>query len=446
MDSSAAIDDLTGLQGRGGWLEKAQSILSSDESHKVIFYIDLDRFKFVNDSLGHDAGDVVLRKAAETLITQVAPELDLVGRMGGDEFVILLTSPLSVARAEDIANNIIHHLSQPISIDTSEVEIGASIGISHYPKDSTSLEELLKFSDLAMYRAKHSGRNQQVTFHELMIKKIKYRREIQTYIRKALKEGTLNPVFQPIIDTRKQQMVSVELRIDCNESDGLYGLEQEELFNIADESQVAVELGEWMFDQSLQFLIEMQEAQEEIEIITPIRPGHFQQKNFVSWLSQRLEEAQVPPEHLVLQFSDQVFNSMRFPVQRRLHALSNLGVLIAVQNFGTGQLSPMKLHDWPISQVHLSYAFVSEMTVKNSIASMTAALIQMGLMLNKQVVACGVSSLEQQAMLYSHQCYLMQGPLFGENLTQSELEKQRFETLNDLNYLDDDYLDDMDEF
>lgn len=446
MIENANKDDLTELYCRADWLKIAQAELHKDDVHKTLFYIDLDRFKFVNDSLGHDAGDIILKNAAQIIQSKVDSQADFVGRIGGDEFVALLTSPHSVAHARDIANSIIQDLCQPVLIDTTEVEIGASIGLAHYPNDSKTLDQLLKYADLAMYRAKHSGRNQMVSFHKLMIEKINYRRQIQAYLRRALKEESLTPVFEPIFDTRKQQLAAVELRVDCSQSKGLLGLEQEELFSIADESQVAIELGQWMFEQSVQFLTDMQGVKGDLEVITSVRPTHFQQNGFVDWLMQTVENAQVAPERLVLQFSDSALNTMRFPVQRRLQELSNQGLLIAVQNFGTGQLSPLKLHDWPIHQVHLSYAFVSEMTVKNSIASMTAALIQMGLMLNKRVVANGVGSLEQQAMLYSHQCYLMQGPLFGENLSAFELETMHIESLNDLGNFDNDYLNELDDY
>lgn len=198
---TASIDGLTQLANRSGWLQAAEAALLKDKDHKVMFFIDLDRFKFVNDSLGHDAGDLILKNAAELIQSEVNCEVDLVGRMGGDEFVALLSDSKSVAFAEDIANQIIYNLSQPVLVNDTEVEIGASIGISHFPKDANKLEELIKFADLAMYRAKHSGRNQQVSFHEQMVKKIKYRRDVQMSIRKALKEETLVPMFQPIFAT-----------------------------------------------------------------------------------------------------------------------------------------------------------------------------------------------------------------------------------------------------
>jgi len=445
MDTSsnnAAIDGLTCLANRSGWLNRADTLLQQDESHKVVFYIDLDRFKFVNDSLGHDAGDFILKNAAKMIQEEIDITHDLAGRLGGDEFVILLTAPESVSKVEEIANNIIQQLSQPVLIETTEVEIGASIGIAHFPKDSQNLTQLLKYADLAMYRAKHSGRNQQVSFHEQMVKKIKYRRDIQMLLRKALKEETLNAVYQPVFDSQKEASVAAELQVDCLSSEGLQSIEQDELFSIADESQVAVQLSEWMFEQGLEFLNTIQETGQELDLIFPVRPSHFHQKTFVSWLTDLLDDYQVPADNVVLQLNDHCLNAQRFPVEKQLQALSRLGVVLAVHNFGTGQLSPLKLHDWPIDQLHLSSLFISEMTAKRSISSMTAALIKMGLMLNKKVIAYGVTTHEQQALLSSFQCYLMQGPLFGEAVDATEFENNR---LNSRQYQEDGYFNEFDQ-
>lgn len=424
-----SLDGLTQVYNRAGWLKAAKKAIQPNSQNKSLLFIDLDRFKFVNDSLGHDAGDELLIQVAKIIKDQVHWPEDLVGRMGGDEFVILLQHSESVAQVDSLASEIIRLVSQPISLQNAEVEIGASIGVSQYPQDSSDLTQLLKYADLAMYRAKHSGRNQTVVFQQQMIKKIEYRRQVQSELRKALKDETLELKYQPIFDQQSEQPFAVDVSISTESNPKLYTLEQEELFSIADESQVSIQLSEWLVEQSLASLSNMEECELELSIVVPIRPNHFHQKSFVDWLAEQLEVYNIAPERLVLQLNDQCLNVQRFPVEKQLNALSRLGIELAVQNYGSGNLSPLKLHDWPIDQLNLSPVFVAEITNKKSMESMAAALIKMGNMLNKKVVAYGVCTLEQQAFLMSHQCYLMQGPLLCEPLPENEVEMKCLATM-----------------
>jgi len=198
------LDSLTQMPNRAGWLAMVEDELHTGNTSKAILFIDLDRFKWVNDSLGHDAGDELLQLVSESLksVLQEASvnvnkpcSINIPGRMGGDEFVVLLQGTESVVQVEEIANRIVDVISQPIALKEAEVEIGASIGIASYPQDSTNLNELLKFADLAMYRAKHSGRNQVVFYQPEMIRQIEFRRNKQFAIRKALKEESLTLDF-----------------------------------------------------------------------------------------------------------------------------------------------------------------------------------------------------------------------------------------------------------
>ncbi len=440
------LDGLTGVANRSGWLQAAESVLSKDTEPKIVLYIDLDRFKFVNDSLGHQAGDTVLKQAVSVIQKAVNSQLDIIGRLGGDEFVALLSAPESIEQSERIANQMVSQISKPILIDQTEVEIGASIGVAHFPRDSHNLEQLLKFADLAMYRAKHSGRNQVVSFHQQMIKQIEYRRSVQMQLRKALHEELLEANYLPTYNTQSGEAVSVELTVNCNQLDLLSNIDQAELFSIIDDSQVAILLSEWMFSQGLSFLQKIQEKGLELDLVIPVRPSHFHQNGFVDWLSEEIEDYQVVPENVVIKLNDYCLNVQRFPVEKQLQTLNLLGVEVAVHNYGTGQISPLKLHDWPINQLNLSSVFVQEANSKRSIASMTEALIKMGYMLNKRVVAYGVSSIEQYDFLNSHQCYLMQGPYLAEPMSESDFELDQLNVNHELEDSLLSKLDDMDDY
>ncbi|WEJ62484.1 putative bifunctional diguanylate cyclase/phosphodiesterase [Thiomicrorhabdus lithotrophica] len=425
------LDSLTQMPNRAGWLAMAEEALEKNSANKAVLFIDLDRFKWVNDSLGHDAGDELLQLVSESIKSVLqepsvnlnnSVSINIPGRMGGDEFVALLQGVESVVQVEEVANRIVDVISQPISLKEAEVEIGASIGVASYPQDSKNLNDLLKYADLAMYRAKHSGRNQVVFYQPEMIRQIEFRRDKQFAIRKALKEGSLSLDFQPIHDYKQQEIIAIEAILNLENSPSLSALDYAEVFSIADESQVAIQLSEWMIEEGLEFIQRLDKSELNISLVTPVRPSHFHQKTFADWLAERLESYELTPENLVLSLNDTCLNVQRFPVEKQLKALSKLGVEVAVQSFGSGNLSPLRLHDWPIDRLHLSSMFVTEITQKRSMESMAIALIQMGLTLNKQVIAYGVRTAEQQAFLSSHQCNLMQGPYFGEPLTAAEME------------------------
>ncbi len=431
------IDALTQIANRAGWLTFAQDCLESqtgsDTNHlKAVLFIDLDRFKWVNDSLGHDAGDRLLQKVArliESCLVLEGEQADRVGRFGGDEFVVLVQHPSSIARLDALSNAIVKCLSQPICLhrsascdESTEVEIGASIGVSYYPQDARELEALLKYADLAMYRAKHSGRNQVVFYKPEMMRQIEQRRQVQVQLRKALKQQQLTLDYLPVFDTQSQEMVAIEAKLNFAECAELMNLDAVQLLSIAEESQVGVVLGEWMVAETIRFCAQLQQEGVEIACAIEIRPCHFQQKEFVNWLTELLDDYGVPPELVILSLSEGCLNSQRFSVMAHLTELSKLGVDIAIRSFGAGNWSLLRLHDWPIDRLSLSPRFVQEVSHNKVIATLTATLIEMGLTLNKKVIACGVSSAEQVAFLNSYGCYLMQGPYLSEALSEVDIE------------------------
>ena len=430
------IDALTQIPNRAGWLTAVQKSLDLSASQKgiqakAVLFIDLDRFKWVNDTLGHDAGDELLVIIADLLTSLIDLEGDLpdiAGRFGGDEFVLLLQSPESMSCLDSLANKIVDLVSQPICLqkitgsEMVEVEIGASVGIASYPQDGLALDDLLKQSDLAMYRAKHSGRNQVVFYKPEMMRQIERRRHIQSQLRTALKEETLSLAYRPKYDCLSQSVMAIEGELDLENSPALAGLDVADLLSIADESQVSIKLGEWMIQQALAFNRKLAQLGLEVLIVLEVRPNHFQQKEFVNWLSAQLDRYDVPAELLVLSLNEACLNGQRFPVVNQLKALSLLGVEIAIQDFGAARGSLLRLHDWPIDRLHLSSRFVQQIGQSGSMDAMTGALIRMGQALNKKVAAYGVTSAEQVEFLNSHQCYLMQGSFFSEAFSESQIE------------------------
>ncbi|MCF6254273.1 MAG: EAL domain-containing protein [Thiomicrorhabdus sp.] len=447
---TAQIDALTQLLNRVGWLTAVQATIDAGEASqcrdvKAALFIDLDRFKWVNDSLGHDAGDLLLQKVSrliESCLMLEGDQADISGRFGGDEFVVWVQHPKSIASLDELCNTIVKRLSQPICLsnshcdESSEVEIGASIGVSYYPNDAVDIEALLKLADLAMYRAKHSGRNQVVFYQPEMMRQIEWRRQVQVQLRKALKQQQLTLNYQPVFDSKHQEVVALEATLNLENCPALMGMDVMEVMSIAESSQVGVVLGEWMVTEVIRFNHQLLQVGVEVACSIEIRPCHFQQKEFVDWLSERLDEYELPPELLIASLSEQCLNSQRFSVLNHLTALSHLGVEIAIRSFGEGNWSLLRLHDWPIDQLNLSSRFVREMTSNRTLSAMTGSLIEMGLTLNKKVVACGVSSAEQIAFLNSLGCFLVQGPYLCEALSAEAMEvyllQNRVENMSEL--------------
>ncbi len=443
------IDALTQLFNRAGWLSEVEESLAVKESAsdvRAALFIDLDRFKWVNDSLGHGAGDLLLQKVArliESCVNLEGVRSDKVGRFGGDEFVVWVQHPDSLACLDEVANRIVRSLSQPICLmdaccdENTEVEIGASIGVARYPQDAQEIEGLLKLADLAMYRAKHSGRNQVVFYRPEMIQQIEKRRQIQIRLRKALRQQRLALEYLPLFDTKNQTVVAIEAKLSTDAYPELEGVEIDQLLSIADESQVGVALGEWMIQETICFSGQLLQEDLEVSCAIEVRPNLFQQKEFVNWLAELLETHNVPPESLIILLSDGCLNSQRFSTLSQLTLLSKLGVEIAVRSFGSGSWPLLRLYDWPIDRLGLNPRFVQEMTNNRKMSAMTGSLIEMGLALNKKVIARGITSAEQVAFLNSYGCFLMEGPYLKEALSKEEMEAYLLQGLlmNDLESL-----------
>ncbi len=437
LDSLLQLDPLTQLPNRAGWMQATQLAFSqaqqsSSAQTKAIFFIDLDRFKWVNDTLGHEAGDQLLTEVTARLLGQVdlqAKSPDLIGRIGGDEFVALIQSPHSVAQLEQVAQNMIDVLSESISLKSGEADIGASIGISRFPQDGTQIDDLLALADLAMYRAKHSGRNQYVLYNPEMTHQIKRRQGLQSQIRDALRNETFQLRFRPVYQTQTQQGVALHARLSGG-GEALQQLEPDELYAISDESQLGVKLGQWFIKACLDFLEEMNEYGFDIPIIIDVRPGHFQQRNLVDWLEEQLEIREIAAEQLILAMNERCLNSNRFAVHQQLQLLNKLGCELAAQDFARGQWSLHQLHEWPISQLHLSPFFVQSMVQNRSSEALAEAVLNLGHILNKKVVAYGVNSAEQYAFLKSYRCDWVMGNLLGSKLEADEVVHEISSRLN----------------
>jgi len=285
-----------------------------------------------------------------------------------------------------------------------------------------------------------------VLYNPEMTRQIQRRQNLQNKIRDALRHDGFELKFKPVLSVQTQQVVALYAVIRGEDS-ALEELEPEELNAISDESQLGVKLGQWIVEASLNFLKEMRELGLDLPIIVNMRPGHFQQRNLVDWLEDQLDQYDVSPEQLILAMNERCLNSNRFAVQQQLKALDKLGCELAVQDFASGQWSLQQLHDWPISQLHLSSLFVQNMLQSRSMEALAEAVLNLGHTLNKKVVAYGVNSVDQQEFLNSYHCDWMHGSWFGELLERDEVVNVITESRNSPqgHHYGDEFLDGLDE-
>lgn len=460
LNSLLQLDALTQLPNRAGWMQATQLAFAHDQQasdeaspsktrhSKAMLFVDLDRFKWVNDTLGHEAGDELLCEVATRLLNEVdlnASPPDMVGRLGGDEFVVLLQAPDSMLKVEQIAQRMIDSLSESFELQAGEADIGGSIGISSYPQDGREVEALLSLADLAMYRAKHSGRNQWVRYNSEMTRQIKRRQMLQGKIRDAVRNDGFELRFCPVYDAQAEHIVALHAVVHCQDPE-LNELEVEAFYSISDESQLGVRLGQWIIQASLDSLENMSAVGVDLPLIVDMRPGLFQQRDLVDWLEEQIETRDVSAEQLLLAMNERCLNTQRFAVHEQLKLISKLGCELAIQDFATGQWSISQLHDWPISQLHLSPVFVQGMLQNHSTEALAEAVLSLGHTLNKKVVAYGVHSDEHQAFLKTYRCAWIQGEWLGavldldEVINQVAYNRQRSDSdTADPYFLDDEY-------
>lgn len=415
-------DELTGLPNRRLFDKKVASAIvnfSTDIPHMLgIMYIDLDRFKIINDSLGHNVGDVLLKKVSERLQNCVR-EYDVVSRQGGDEFTILLHD-VTKLEMSIVGQRILEELSKSFLIVGHEIFITPSIGISIYPGDGMDGAELLRKADMAMYQAKKEGRNNFQFYNPKLSEKSHKRLALENELRKALKSNEFTLYYQPIIDLSTNQLAGTEALIRWNHP-RLGTVSPAEFIPIAEETGMIVSIGEWVIKTACQQLT----AWEKDSFIIPsiavnISIRQFYQPDFVNMLKKTLEETEVAPARLTIEITE----SMTMDVDKAmtiLYQLKNLGVNISIDDFGTGYSSLNYLKTFPIDYLKIDQSFVRDITKSANDEKIATTILLMAQNLGLGVIAEGVETLEQLKVLLSHDCNQAQGYLFSKPLSSQEM-------------------------
>jgi diguanylate cyclase (GGDEF)-like protein len=427
----ARHDDLTGLPNRAFLSERLQQELvhaRRDGNQLALLFLDLDRFKSVNDTLGHDGGDQLLRMAAERLSACVR-ECDTVARFGGDEFVVLLTGLQSPQQAAKISGQVLTLLSQSFQIGSNECFIGVSIGVSVFPADGTTAEELLKLADIAMYRAKAAGRGRFVFFEESMNLEQLERTLMERELRLAIARDQLTVHYQPRIGLCDGRLLGAEALLRWQHPElGL--VSPAKFIPLAEDVGLIDEIGPWVLRQACEQLAAWQAAGHAIGTVSVNVSGRqFKSDNLIAQVQHTLESTGLAPNALELEVTEGVLIDDVESVIGLLGRLKQTGVSIALDDFGTGYSSMAYLRRLPIDVLKIDQSFVRDLAHDEGARSIAQAIIALAHALHKSVVAEGVETLAQADLLRAWGCDEVQGYYFSRPVTAAALEEMMDKTL-----------------
>ncbi len=408
-------DQLTRLPNRlffADRLRQAQALAKREKHICGILYLDLDRFKIINDTLGHAVGDILLQEVGKRLHGCVR-EVDTVARIGGDEFSIVLVNLGHAVDAEQVASKILKALAKPVQAGENELYITTSIGISLYPTHDDDPEGLLKKADAAMYQAKEQGRNNYQVYDASMDLDAERRMTLEGGMRRAIERDEFHLLYQPKIDSASNKIIALEALIRWEHPE-LGTLPPSEFIALAEETGLILPIGEWVMRRVCQDNRRWQEqGLPNVRVAVNLSGYQLQAKNFVATVKGILEETGLAAEYLEFEIGETVImQNPEFAVSV-LTQMRDMGIHISIDDFGTGYSSLAHLKRFSVNTLKIDRTFVRDIELNSTDAAITSAIISMGNSLNLKVIAEGVETEGQFAMLKEKHCDEMQGYLFS---------------------------------
>jgi len=418
-------DTLTGLANRNLLRDRlSQEIAYADRyGHPVwVVFVDLDHFKFVNDTLGHKAGDSLLKTVSERLQDAVR-ETDTVARLGGDEFVLVLPERTDENMAMRVIQRIKDSVVMPFTVEDHEFFITCSIGMSVYPTDGKDAETLMKHADIAMYRAKEIGRNNSQFYTPAMNERALERLRLEGDLRAALEQDQFELHYQPQVDLRSGKIIGVEALIRWNHPE--FGMVAPSRFiSLAEETGLIVPIGAWVIRTACAQNKAWQRAgRGNLKMAVNLSARQFGQHDLVELIGLALAETKLEPQYLEIELTESMVMADVERAIEVLRKLNALGVQISIDDFGTGYSSLSYLKRFPIDILKIDQSFVRDITIDPDDAAIVASIISLAHSLRLQVIAEGVETAEQLDYLQGHDCDVMQGYHFSRPLPVDQLEQ-----------------------
>jgi len=420
IEELAFTDPLTGLPNRVLMRERFEMAVKYADRAKgtfAVLFMDMDRFKQINDSLGHGVGDRVLMAVADRL-RECIRNIDTAARIGGDEFMVLLAG-VDAPGAEVAARRILQSVSNPIDVDGMNFSLTLSIGIAMYPEDGTSVDELIRNADSAMYVAKDHGRADLRFYQRQMNIGVLSRMKLDQALRQALVDGALEVHYQPKFDIASGRMIGAEALARWTDAE-LGAVSPARFIPVAEDSGAIIPLGRFVLETTLRQLSEWWRAGLCVPVAVNVSALQFHQSDFVDTISAGLRKHGLPGDALEIELTESILIADADDAMRRLTALSALGVRLTIDDFGTGYSSLSYLKRFPIERIKVDRSFIADLPGSAESEAIVSAIIQMGRALQLKVTAEGVETEAQRQLLLAAGCHEMQGWLMAPALPGDE--------------------------
>ncbi len=419
----AHYDTLTGLPNRVLFQDRLQQAIIQAKRKKyfvALLFLDLDRFKNINDSLGHLAGDFLLTEVSKRL-TNCIRSMDTVARLGGDEFTIILTEITNSQGVTSVANKIIESFKEPFLLNNQEMIITTSIGITLYPNDGQDMEVLLKNADLAMYHAKSIGKNNYQFFSADMNIELIEQIDLELNLRRALEKKEFILHYQPQISLKTGKIIGVEALLRWQPSK--FGLVPPGKFiPLAEETGLIIPIGEWVLKESFEQQVRWSKMGfQDIRVAVNLSAKQFMQRNLLESISNTINETNVNPSYIEIEITESAIMNDIDQGIKLLYQFKDMGFKLALDDFGTGYSSLSYLKKFPLDTLKIDQSFIRDMENDQQNSAIVAAIISLGQNLNLKILAEGVEKEDQIHFLRKHHCEEVQGYYFSKPIDQESL-------------------------
>ena len=424
MERLAYSDLLTGLPNRLALEETLRKTTAEPERAKLfaLLFIDIDGFKLVNDTMGHEAGDMLLMQIAERLKRNTR-QTDLLARISGDEFVVLLRGLGAGSGGVRVAEKIKGALDEPFFIDAQVFNIGASIGVSVYPDDADDPAELLRHADSAMYHVKHAGKNGVKRYHKTVDAASEAHKTLERDLRQALSRGELQLFYQPLFDLRSGRLVKAEALLRWQHPERGW-ISPADFIPLAEQSGYIVALGDWVLQTATRQARAWELAGAPTRVSVNVSALQFAQLTFGDSVMEALKRSRLEPGMLELELTESIMLRNPEIVRRNLHDLKRSNITVAIDDFGTGYSSLSYLRDFPIDTIKLDRSFVRDLSAPRRAPhyalALVEAIVKLAQNLDVELVAEGIETQEQFELLRELGCHVGQGFFFARPMPEYE--------------------------